>query len=76
MLRIEVKKVNKQMNRKQRQQHARLRERVAMAYARSVREENERERQASIYWIKERSAWLHRDAHVKLAEESFWQEVG
>ena len=74
MLRVEVKKIQKP--RKVNQAARELSMRVDRAVARANAEENERERQAQIFWVRERSQWLHRTKRTMRSTETLWGEVG
>ena len=73
--RIEVKK-RPQRARKVNQAARELSMRVDRAVARANAEENERERQAQIFWVRERSQWLHRTKRTMRSNETLWGEVG
>ena len=74
MLRVGVKKIQKP--RKVNQEAKARSMRVDREFVRSLQEENERERQAQIFWVRERSQWLHRTKRTMRSTETLWGEVG
>jgi hypothetical protein len=72
---IEVKK-RPQRARKVNQATREMSMRVDRKFVQSLREEFEREEQAQIFWVRERSQWLHRTKRTMRSDDTLWGEVG